>query len=348
MKVISWNKNEVKVRLTEPEDAWYLNQIIEKEDLVSSKTLRKLTLGSEDAKTTHVIRPVFLQLNVERTELAGNALRITGRITKAPEDIPLGSYHTLSAEQQSELLIEKQEWLYYHKTQLKEAEVLHPAIIICVFDRDGAIVALSNAYGNEVLARLAGDAEKKEKRALTKQTLYSDIIKALKSFNERYNPQSIILASPAFYKEDLNKQIEDLALRKKIVLATCSSAEEDALYEVLKRPETRAALNNVRAAREAEAVENLLTEIGKNGKAVYGRKQVTDATESGAVELLLVTDKHVSEHSEKTEFKKLNDMFRNVEDARGRVMIISAAHNAGKKLQGLGGIAARLRFKLEW
>ena len=39
---------------------------------------------------------------------------------------------------------------------------------------------------------------------------------------------------------------------------------------------------------------------------------------------------------------------RNVDKSKGDIMIISSEHEAGKKLNGLGGIAAILRYKLNY
>jgi protein pelota len=43
----------------------------------------------------------------------------------------------------------------------------------------------------------------------------------------------------------------------------------------------------------------------------------------------------------------MEDVIKKVEEARGTVVIVSEHHEAGRKLKGLGGIAALLRFKIE-
>jgi protein pelota len=39
-------------------------------------------------------------------------------------------------------------------------------------------------------------------------------------------------------------------------------------------------------------------------------------------------------------------LMRSVEEARGRVTIVSELHEGGKKLEALGGMAALLRYKI--
>lgn len=350
MKIIfsDFKKGVIKIQLTDAEDFWYLNQLIEAGDILSGRTIRKLTIGTE-GRTTHVQKQVYLKITVERVELAGDSLRASGKIIEGPDDVPHGSYHTFTIENYSEITLEKQEWLSIHKTQLNEAQRTAQApVIICVFDRDDALIARSSLSGMEVLMQLRGDPERKEKRAQTKIDLYKEIITALNQYNTRLNPQYIILASPAFYKDDLAEQITDQKLRQKIILATCSSAGENAIHEVLRRPETQHALKQVRIVHETEIVDKLLVEIAKQGCATYGFEYVKTAAEAGAVSDILITSSCIKQFRENGKFKELNDIMKRIEQLKGVIHIISTEHEAGKKLQGLGGIAALLRYKLEW
>src|SRR3989344_7539531 len=74
MKVLTadFKKGFVRFLVTSPEDAWHLSQLIEEGDHLRGKTTRKVTLGSADAKTTHVTRAVTLEIVVERIEYEGS------------------------------------------------------------------------------------------------------------------------------------------------------------------------------------------------------------------------------------------------------------------------------------
>jgi len=87
-------------------------------------------------------------------------------------------------------------------------------------------------------------------------------------------------------------------------------------------------------------VERVLEEIAKEGPVAYGPKEVEEAVRSGAVETLLVLDPLLRE-------KDLEAMMNAVESSRGKVMVVSEHHEAGKKLEALGGMAALLRFRLQ-
>lgn len=351
MKVISFDfkKGLVRLQVTNPEDLWYLSQIIGEGDLISGKTIRKVAMGSAEERAVHVQKQVFLQVAVERVELAKDSLRISGKIVEGPDDISHGSYHTFTLSQGTEISLQKDEWLSIHKVQLNEAQLAAPnPILVCVFDRDDALIARSSQSGMEILAQVRGDPERKEKRANTKGDLYKEIIALLQQYDQRLSPQYIILASPAFYKEDLHEQITDKKLKQKIILATCSSAGENAVHEVLRRPETQHALKQVRIVHETDIVDRLLTAIAKLGSATYGFDHVKRAAEMGAVSDVLITNACLKQFQEKGTFQELKDIMKQVEKLKGTIHIISAEHDAGKKLQGLGGIAALLRYKTEW
>ena len=352
MKLVSsdFKKGTAKLKITAPEDFWYLSQIIEAGDLLGGKTVRKVTIGSAESKTVHVQKTVFLQIQVESIEFTRGAaaLRVSGKITDGPEDIPRGSYHTITLELNSDYILQKEEWLAYYKAQLKEATTVSAQVLlICVLDRDEAILAISRQWGMEVLTKVRGDPEKKEKRAQSKSTLYADLAKLLVSADARYNPSSIIIASPAFYKDELTKMIEEPTIKKKLVLATCSSVSENAFQEVLKRPETKHATQQLHIAEEEAAVDRILSALAKTNKATYGFGHVRKAAESGAIAELLITTDFIASRQREGTFKELNNLMKKVDSLDGKIHIISTDHEAGKKIQGLSGIAALLRYNIE-
>ena len=90
---------------------------------------------------------------------------------------------------------------------------------------------------------------------------------------------------------------------------------------------------------ELEAVEELMTEIARNGLGTYGPQQVMDAALAGAVEKLLVLDSKVREQD-------LDDIVRAVEAQKGTVVVVSGQHDGGRELAALGGMGAILRYKV--
>lgn len=351
MKLIHQNlkKGELKLKPENQDDLWYLVSTIDPGDLVKSRTIRKIKLGEKETNIKIIKKPVTLTVKVEKTELNPEALRISGIITEGPEDISHGSHHTITIEPNDELLIIKQRWLKYQLDKIKESCSERAAnILITALDREEAVIALTKRSGFEILVKLKGEVQKKEEKAAHKGGFYGEIIKKLEEYIERYNVQNIIIASPAFFKEDLMKQIIDQDLKKKIVLATCSSVDNNAVNEVLKRPEVKQVLSQQRESKELKLIEQLLEEISRQGKAAYGFKETQQAAEAGAVQILLVTDSLISKMREQGKFENLDSMIKLADSSKGDIHIINSKNEAGKKLDGLGGIAAILRYKLNY
>lgn len=343
-------KGEVKVLAQSMDDLWYLSTIIEPKDIVKGKTLRKIKIGSEEARES-AKKAVFMKLEVEKVEFSKttNILRVLGVIKEAPEDVPLGSHHTFNIDDNTSITIVKEQWLKYQIEKIKEAcSEKKSSLIICVHDREEAYFALLKKYGYEILVHIEGDVKKKREESTKKENFYATIINKLAEYAERYEAKQVILASPSFFKEDLMKELKDDELRQKIVLATCSSATKNGIEEVIKRPEVRESLKLERAAKEMNKVEELLAEIAKSNLAVYGLKETESASLIGAVKELLVTDSFIRKSRDENFYNIVDNMMKTVDKAKGEITIISSEHDGGKKLDGLGGIGAILRFKLNY
>jgi len=349
MKILSRNlkKGEVKISVESNDDLWYLSTLIEPEDIISGKTLRKIKVGSSEKEA--VRKPVFISINVEKVEFAesSNSLRVLGTILEGPDDVSKGLHHSFNIEVNTRIKIKKQGWVSYQIERLNEAaQSKLPKILICVFNREEAFFALMTRSGYRLLSKLKGDVVKKAVDTKPKGDFYEKIIKQLEQYDKRYNLDRIIIASPAFWKEDFMKVLKNQSLKSKIVQASCSSADESAFTEVLKRDETKEALKMERISKEIKLVENLLQEISKNNKAVYGLKQTKQAVDCGAVETLLVSDNLIMKLRQEKRFDVLENIMKTVDNSRGKIVIIMGRHSGGKKLDGLGGIGALLRFKL--
>ena len=332
------------------DDLWYLSHIIEPGDLIKGKTVRKIKIGEKEQRRTETVKKhIFLEIETDKTDFKEDSLRISGKVRQGPEEVPKASYHTFSIEPHSTITITKEKWLNYQLKKLEEASSFKPpSILICILDREEALFAISKRKGYELLATIEGEVQKKEDKVIAKGSFYEEIIQLLKEYVTRYKIQHVIVASPAFWKEDLMKETEGENLKSKIILATCSSVGENAINEVLKRPETREVLKQDRIAKEEETIEELLAEIKKNNLATYGMRETQKAADAGAVKILLVTDVMIQKTKEQGTYDKIDDVMKTVDATKGEVHIISSEFEAGKKLDGLGGIAALLRYKLTY
>jgi protein pelota len=338
-------QGEVSLRVDSLEDLWYLSQLIAAGDLVSGRTERKIKIGEgNDSKQAVVKKTVFISLNAERVEFHkySDVLRVSGKVVEGPEDVPHGSYHTLSVEPGVSITIKKEEWLGFQLDKLKEAEAgIRSKIILVVFDREEAIFAILKGQGHEILSRLKGEVAKKRFDSGEKKSFYSEISKVLEEYNKRYSPDSIIVASPSFWKEYLMKEVPD-SLKKKITLASCSDVDDSAISEVLKRPEVAKVLESDRAAKELSLLDELLRAIAKE-EACYGLKECTKQVNNGAVRELLVAFSFMNKLMTEGRSREIDLLLKLCEKRGGKVHVLSS-EAAEKKLLGLGGIGGVLRW----
>ncbi len=343
-------KGIATVQAENRDDLWYLSQIIDPGDSVSSKTLRKLKIGGEDDRKQKVVKkPMFIRIRSEKIELQEGSLRVLGTIEDGPEDIQRGEHHSLSIEEGTLLTIEKDSWPKFQQQKLKEALDSKLAnILIIVFDREEAYFALMKKYGFEIIGHIEGNVAKKGMDEGKVSNFYVEIVKQAKEYDLRYGLDHIILGSPAFWKDELLKNLNDENMRKKMVLATCSSTDSAGINELLKRDEVRSVLAGDRITKEINLVEALLGEVSTSQKAAYGFEDVKYAVGAGACETLIVSDSLIRRLREKEEFGQLNRIMKDADSMGANVHVISSVHEGGKKLDGLGGIGAILRYKLQF
>lgn len=332
----------LKVKVDSPEDLWHLEGIIESSDLVSGMTERKIKLGGSEEKSKISRINVFLKIKVEKMSFE-ESLRISGPIIEGPEDVPKGDYHTFNIEEGVVISIEKEHWSKYVLKKLDESTRQSTSyVLIVAFDREDAIFALLKNNGYEVLLEIKGDVAKKgldERKA----GFYKEIISKIKDYDSKYSFNSIILASPAFWKEYLLKELDDDTLRKKITLATCSSIDGGTINEILKRPELATVLEKDKSSRESSLIEELLGAISKEN-AAYGINDVRSKIDSGNISVLLISENLIKKmRSEKT-YSQIDMIMEQAESLNAEIRIISS-EDASKKLDGLSGIACLLRWK---
>jgi protein pelota len=241
MKIIhkDLKQGKVKIRVDSLDDLWYLNALIEENNIVTGQTERKIKLGATTDRNQKVVRKkFFLGITVEKVEFHkyANILRVSGKIVSGPEDIARGSYHTFNVEEESTIVIIKEQWQRYHLEKLKEAtETKQANIVICLVDREHAHFALMKKYGYEHIASMKGNVQKKDSPEKIKSNFYQEVIKQLEEYNTRYKLDKIVIASPGFWKQYIQEQTKKSNIAKKIIVATCSSVNKKAFEEVLKR-----------------------------------------------------------------------------------------------------------------
>ncbi|WNZ29111.1 MAG: mRNA surveillance protein pelota [Candidatus Bathyarchaeota archaeon] len=353
---IDLKKGFAKVMPESMDDLWHLYNVIIKRDEVYARTTRQVKPDEHYSRPTKAKRvPVNLGVQVEKMywDKVLNRLRINGIVVDAPEKLNInGSRHTLDVVVNKPVTIVKKKWQKHELDRIKRASKItaSPLAIISIDDEDYC-VAILRQYGIDVKAggrtKLPGKYEA-EKRGKEKQLFLKIALKALRDAWLSLNSPIVILG-PGYIKDDffeyVQKEARDVAASIIGVKGT-NSAGLSGIQEALRSGILINMLQNMRVADEMKAMEDFLARLGQGKSTItYGFGDVEKAANYGAVEKLLVADLTLRETTDEQRLS-LESLMKNVEDARGEIMVISTEHEAGTNLLSLGGIAALLRFPL--
>jgi protein pelota len=336
---------EIKLVPENLDDIWHLYNIIEEGDLVRAVTFRTADDDKADklrAKKTEKKR-MKLGIQVEKVTFHefSNRLRIQGVIREGQQD--LGSYHTFNvdAEEMQPLSIIKERWMAHQLERIDEAvqQRTAPMLVFVCLDDDAACVALLHQSGVQLVAEV--DAHRSGKMYESKETsseYYGEVTSIVKSVKKPDFP--LVVIGPGFAREHFLKigKEKEPALFENCIAHATANAGMNGVHEALKVGIVEQITKENRVSKETQAVEKVFEEIKKDGLVTYGKNEVQDALSRGAVQKLFITDvllrskdgEHLLELARKT---------------HSDFIIINTMHEAGKKFEGIGGVAALLRFK---
>jgi len=353
---IQLKKGFVKVVPQSLDDLWHLYNIIYQGDQVYAKTTREIKIQQEYARPQQGRRvSVFLGLQVERVfwDRSLNRLRVHGVISDVPEDIGgKGSHHTLNVVVGQPLTIIKSRWLKHQVDRLEKAShVETPLVVLASIDDEEFAVAVLRQYGLEVKVekriRLPSKLEA-EKRDEALKGYFKEALHSLREIWANLKC-SIVILGLGFVKNSFVNYVKDVAQDVATAIVDVkgvNSSGVTGINEAVRSGVLTKTLKHVRMAEETGLVEEVLARLGRGiANVAYGFDEVAKATQYGAVEKLLIADTMLRESTDekRTDLEKI---MREVEQRAGQITVVSTEHEAGTKLQGLGGIAALLRFQI--
>lgn len=341
------------------DDLWHLKHLIESDDLVYSLTYRRLDEATDKLRPDKVDKkPLRLGIRVDGIEFHkfSRRLRIKGLIEEGPET-ELGAHHTLNIEPDVELTIVK-EWKEHQLKRLQEAEraAASPDVLLVTIEEGEAVAGVVRQYGvDELFSIRYGSGKGVDQANGRKKEFFTELLTQVKNSFQSMNADALIVAGPGFIKDDFVSFLKerDAELANRTRLEQASSIGIPGFMEVLKRGAVDRLKKEARLTKEVQLLDRLLAEISKEkgGKAVYGKEGVRRALEYGAAETLLVSDEKLmraaGEHEEAEE-AEIERMLEEAERKRCEVVIFSTEFEPGKRLRALGGIAAILRFAIEF
>lgn len=193
------------------------------------------------------------------------------------------------------------------------------------------------------------------------QRFYGVVLEALKRHVDISQPRPLLIASPGFTAAGFQQYIIDDATRRgdkavmtnkaNFVVVHSGSGHLHSLNEVLGSAEVQKKLKDTKYAKETRYMDDFMTMLRKDdGRAWYGPTEVEKAVEQGAVGRgggILLINNNLFRSQEIGVRKRWVALVDKVKEDGGEARILSSDHDSGKRLEGLGGIAAILTYPLE-
>jgi protein pelota len=343
----------------EMDDLWHLYNVILPGDQVAARTVRRVRRDSGDTSRPDKgeRRPMFIRLTVEEVSLHkySNRLRVKGKILEGPEDfVSIGTYHTINVEPGLKVEIVKERWPNLLLRRIQDAASRKgQRLMIIAVEEDQASIGVIDDSGIDVRVEIHGTARGKYGKYIqTAETMDQMFVGIATQLQELINqlPENtrVVLVGPGSTKDKLAEYLKNKipASKGRILIEHVSTGTVAGIYEALNRGIVEQIASEIRLNREIRLMEEVMKHLGKDtGKTAYGWDNIERAVQFGAVETLLVLDKLFREAQ--TDYRReLENIMRQVEKQAGSIEIFSADHGAGKQLEGLGGLAAILRFRL--
>lgn len=345
MRLLGQDKRafSMKLRPDTLDDLWHLHNLVEPGDHVTATTQRTVMVGRGDAEEEKARKKtVTLTVAVERVEFHdfANRLRITGTIVGTDEQ---GRYHTLNIEPLDEITVAKSAPWRDHQVQrvseaIKAGE--RPLVVFVAIEQGEATLAVLRQYGLQEAGVISGPGSGKRTGTLESDApWFGEILLGLKTLVPERGTALII--GPGFAKDHFVAWLKDKApdIAKRCLVDSTAHAGVVGIREAMRRGLVDRVDKEARVALETRMVEKVLEAIAANQPSAYGDAEVKRALEAGAANLLLVTDRLVREGDGEV---LLNSAKRT--QCEGHV--ISTGHEAGKRLDLMGGAAAMLRYAL--
>lgn len=346
MKVIfkDLKHGEIKLMPENLDDIWHLYNVVEEGDLVRTVTFRTDEQKDDKIRSKKAEKKrmkVGIRVSEVKFHEFTDRLRIHGTIEEGPQD--LGYFHTLNidADKMDKLSIIKEQWKDHQLQRIDEAVKLSKQAILTFvsLDDDNATIAVLRQSGVQWITDI--DSKRSGKMYESKDTeseYFGEIISVVRT--NKTKDSTLVIVGPGFTKEHFvkhGKEKEPQLFEKFIVHGTGDSGM-NGVQEAIKTRIIEQVTKENRVVFETSLVEKLFEEIKKDGLATYGEKEVKNALINGAVERLLIIDVLVRQ-------EKGEELLRLAKQNNSEFTIINTMHESGKKIEGIGGVGALLRFK---
>jgi protein pelota len=327
---------EYKLTPENLDDLWHLSHLVSRGNTVFAMTLRTINCSNDKLRVEKLEkRPMRLGVKCETVEFLSTAtrLRVFGVIVFGQD---VGQHHTLNIEPGYEISLVRQ-WRPTDLERLRRAIVasVYGVVHIATIEDGEAELYRVRQYGPERVVTLTIGSGKLE-GIDSRQSLFEGLLQALEMVTG-----PIVIVGPGFVKEDFVKFVKTKTpeIVENMLLADVRRSGYGAVQEAIGDGVLARVAVDLQLAREVRVMDEIFLRIGQNGAVAYGMADVCNAIDYGAAETIVVADTEIRD-------EKTTQMIEIAEQLNTDIVVLSTEFEPGKRLLGLGGIAALLRYKI--
>lgn len=315
----------LKLTISEDEDLWYLSLLLEPGDIIFADVYRRTEDRGDKIRSKKTGRErirVGIKLeSFEFLEFSGQ-FHLLGKIVSGPEDY-LDSYQSVNVQKGSEIeIIPVDRDTFIEKLKGFEEFNTKSSLVLSVDDEIVSLYKITETTNIPIF-------EIDRHQGKQYETANSKWLEELKRKLSNYSSEEIFLIGPSMFKEQLIRELKGFNL----VDTNVSQSREEGIRELLQ-----SGITKLRKSFENEIVATFLKKIGSN-MGIYGMREILNALDMRAVDILLMTDKFFRE-------KSGNELFKKCKEGGCKIFVLHSDWETGKIVQSFGGIAAVLRYRI--
>ncbi len=340
------DKNSCSFVPEESDDLLTLRRVINKDDVIVSKTTRLVKLEKARLRPDKGERvKIQIALNVERISLdnAVDRLKVHGTILDSNNElVTKGTHHSLLLKIGDAFTLSKKQWTTLQKNLIHKKKEEVGFLLIAIDTNECGISRLEGTHLKILPNIYSGSSGKQYKTNFNIKIFFDEILIPCSSIIQKKD--EIVIFGPGETKKRLWNHFSQAEIGKNHKIQTVDgidSGGEDGIYIFTKSESMKEIMTESKLAKVSKIVDEIMLRANKKSKKfTMGFDETVFANNMGAIDSLLFSDKVFEVQEEDRVINFLNS----VENKGAKIFGVDSTTDAGLQVSSLGGIVSLLRF----
>jgi len=340
------DENSVALIPEESDDLFTLRRIIKKEDRLTGETTRAIKQEKDFSRPDRGERiKIRVALDVEKISIDDvvDRLKAHGTIIESDNElVRKGSHHSLILKIGEPFTLTKKNWTGIEKKLIYGKKANHSFLLVAIDTGDCGIGRLSGTHLRLMPNMYSGASGKQYKAKFNIKTFFEDVQSAISTFIREGD--LIIIFGPGETKKRFGNFLAESPIEKKHKIQAVEgidSGGEDGIYTFIKSETMKQVMAQSKIAKVSAIIDEIMLRVHKkSSKFTMGFDETVKASDAGAVESLVFSDKVFEKQDEDRVIEFLNQ----VESRGANVFAVDSTTDIGLRVSSLGGIVSLLRF----